>query len=173
MPKRKTARVRNERRQTRALQLKAQGKSYRDIVAIIKAEFRDPTYSYSKCLFDCDNALAKAAKENTHVALHKHRALELLRLEDWLDKLYPFIETGDVKAVNAALKISENRSKLIGLYTPVEVKVRQIVSSRIEEELEAFLSALENSGDIPSNIIERIYEIAEEMSQEPCYDDVI
>lgn len=47
--------------------------------------------------------------------------LELERLDFYLKSLEGKIRSGDHKAVNAAIKISERRSRLTGMDTPVKV----------------------------------------------------
>lgn len=50
------------------------------------------------------------------------RAVCVARLDDWLTKLAPRIEDGDLKALGIALKIEERRSRLLGLDAPVTVQ---------------------------------------------------
>ena len=50
------------------------------------------------------------------------RGLELNRLDHWLAKLQERIDEGDDRAITTALKITEQRAKLLGLYAPVVVQ---------------------------------------------------
>lgn len=51
-------------------------------------------------------------------ALEQHRTLELLRLDELQSGLWDRAVSGDVKAVNAVLRIIEQRSRLLGLDRP-------------------------------------------------------
>lgn len=56
-------------------------------------------------------------------AVEQHRALELARLDALQVGLWDRAEAGDVKAVNAVLRIIEQRSRLLGLDRPEAVPV--------------------------------------------------
>ena len=51
-------------------------------------------------------------------AVDQHRALELARLDALQASLWDRAEAGDVKAVNAVLRIIDQRSRLLGLDKP-------------------------------------------------------
>jgi DNA-binding CsgD family transcriptional regulator len=65
--------------------------------------------------------LERGYRERVHPKVDEARALELERLDDWLCKLQPGIEQGDDKAITTALRISDRRSKLLGLDAPTRV----------------------------------------------------
>lgn len=50
------------------------------------------------------------------------RAVCLARLDDWLTRIHPLIEMGDLKAIAIGLKIEERRARLQGLDAPVTVQ---------------------------------------------------
>ncbi|ALY10269.1 HTH DNA binding protein [Arthrobacter phage Sonny] len=47
---------------------------------------------------------------------------ELLRLNGYLKALGPRVLRGDVQAINSALKVSDQRAKLLGLYEPTKIE---------------------------------------------------
>lgn len=63
------------------------------------------------------------------------RALEGIRLDSYLTKLKPRIDRGDDKAINAAIRISERRSKLYGLDAPVRVDAHITEDDQTDLEL--------------------------------------
>jgi len=69
------------------------------------------------------------------------REQESARLDLLLTKLEPKIARGDVNAINAAVRISERRSRLMGLDAPVKVEHRNITVDAIDAEI-VRLSAL-------------------------------
>jgi DNA mismatch repair ATPase MutS len=157
-------------RSNRALELRAQGKTYREIQEMIRREFDLPRYSYRLALDDCNRALNQICIENTQ-SVHALRGLELKRYDDYLDKIYDQIENGDLDAVQTALKISKERSKILGLYAPVEVKIQQIAESRVREELGIFFEFLNNSEYIPEYVLDQLYEVAEQIQNRVAVSD--
>ena len=65
------------------------------------------------------------------------RKLEIQRLDKYLKSLDKRIEDGDIKAIEAALKVQARRSSLLGLDVPVrrEVDIRQITAQKVEVKL--------------------------------------
>ena len=57
-------------------------------------------------------------------AVEQHRTLELARLDALQVGLWGRAEAGDIKAVNAVLRIIEQRSRLLGLDRPETTPVR-------------------------------------------------
>jgi hypothetical protein len=51
-------------------------------------------------------------------AVEEARKLECDRLDHLLERLADKIEAGDVKAITAAIRISESRSRLLGRFSP-------------------------------------------------------
>jgi hypothetical protein len=70
------------------------------------------------------------------------RKVEVARLDKYLAALEPDIATGDPKAINAALRVSERRCKLLGIDAPVQVEVTHSVQSSVDAELEALAAEL-------------------------------
>jgi hypothetical protein len=52
------------------------------------------------------------------------RALQLDRLDTWLEAIFRRTKKGDEKAIATALKIEERRSKLLGTEAPIEQRVK-------------------------------------------------
>ena len=69
------------------------------------------------------------------------RRVELARLDLYLNVLEPKVATGDLKAIETALKVQDRRAKLLGLDKPILVEVTNPVGSidaevaRLEAEL--------------------------------------
>jgi hypothetical protein len=73
-------------------------------------------------------------------AAEEYRAMETVRLDTYLGALSPQIEGGDFRAVGTAVRISERRSKLLGLDAPEAIDA--VVRRRMDEETQAILEAL-------------------------------
>ncbi len=68
-------------------------------------------------------AFWKAVDGREADAVEQHRALELQRLDALQVGLWERAEAGDIKAVNAVLRIIEQRSRLLGLDKPEKTPV--------------------------------------------------
>jgi hypothetical protein len=64
-----------------------------------------------------------AWKELTQEMSNELRELELQRLDEFLRALWPKIQAGNAKSIETALKVSERRSKLLGLDAPEKREV--------------------------------------------------
>lgn len=106
MTKRGKAEAAAERR-AGAWELRKAGKSYRQIGRAL---------GVSECQAhrDVHRTLSELAAKEFETARYV-RDLELHRLDDMLDSLWPSVKGGDATSVNSALKISERRAKLLGL----------------------------------------------------------
>jgi len=107
-------------RREQSLQFRRAGLSLRDIAARLNV---DPKTIHE----DIRVMLAEAIKENVDSA-EQLRALEIERLDRMLLSLSPMLNPAafpgqkaplpDLKAIDRALRISEHRAKLLGLYAP-------------------------------------------------------
>ncbi|NCC31207.1 MAG: hypothetical protein EOM24_04180 [Chloroflexia bacterium] len=59
----------------------------------------------------------------TEAEAETYREFELARLDKLLLALQDGIERGDPGSINAALKVSERRCKMLGLDSPIEMKL--------------------------------------------------
>jgi hypothetical protein len=100
----------NERRE-QALQYRRAGLSIRAIASRLDV-------SVFTIHEDIKAMLAEAIKENVDNA-EQMRTLELDRLDDMLLRIQSQVIKGDLKAIDRALRISEQRAKLLGLYAPI------------------------------------------------------
>ena len=89
----------------------AQGATYEDAAAQAGYASRSGAYK----------AFWKALDHREAQAVEDHRALELARLDALQVALWDDAINGDVKAVNAVLRIIEQRSRLLGLDKPGSV----------------------------------------------------
>lgn len=151
-----------QQRSARALQLRSQGLTYRQIVPLISEEFNQPRYNASLAHTDCKFALENIAIENTY-NMHQLRKLELYRYEDYLNRIYPEVERGRLQAVDCAVRISQARARILGLYAPVEIKIQEIVSERVQSHLTVFFQAVNGNDLIPEHVRDMLYEIGEEV----------
>ena len=76
-------------------------------------------------------------RDMTQEMSNELRELEVQRLDEFLRALWPKIQTGNPRAIETALKVSERRAKLLGLDAPEkrEVTVDASVQSLTHTEL--------------------------------------
>lgn len=132
--KSQAAAIEREARRAQALQLRRAGLSIRDIAAQLNC-------NHQTVHNDIHHALQAAIDENTHNA-DKLRALELDRLDRMLLGLAPLIypKAGlqvDLKAMDRAIRIVEQRAKLLGLYAPQQVDIKLSWEDQAVEDIKA------------------------------------
>ncbi len=103
-----------EERRGKALDLRRSGASLRRIAAQLGV-------SHEQIRLDIQGALSEAIKENVNNAEHL-RTMELERLDDMLLRISKQVSDGHLGAIDRALRISEQRAKLLGLYAPVKLE---------------------------------------------------
>lgn len=106
--------ARIEDRAAQILRLRREGKSVRDIseeLGVARTTVHDALVSAMRALREENRALAEHVLD-----------LELERLDSMLDAIKAKIQGGDVKAIDTALKIGDQRAKLLGLYKPQKVE---------------------------------------------------
>jgi hypothetical protein len=96
-------RARTAERRKQALQLRAAGVDFRGIAAALNI-------SVGQAYADCSSAMAEVTREAAEEVL----ALDLQRLDQLQASVWPAARSGDIAAVNAALKIIEMRERLFG-----------------------------------------------------------
>lgn len=108
----------------KALRLRAAGYSYSAIARAVGRSFKTV-----KGWVDTELQL--------HVSpvVDEMRRLETVRLERLLETLQPGIARGDDKAINAAVRISTEISKLWGLYMPIKVDANVYQQTEQDREL--------------------------------------
>lgn len=94
-------------RRRQCLDLRRAGMSFRTIG-------RHLDISEAQAHRDYMAALSAAAKLDEAEATH-HRALDVLRLDAWLERIEPYAMSGSPGHINTGLKILERRAKLLGL----------------------------------------------------------
>lgn len=127
-------------RQQRALQLRKTGASYRAIAVAIAqdSKYAVPKYCESQAYRDVAEVL-QSIIETTQLDAEACRTLELEKLDMAQLAIANQVRTGDYKAIDRWLRISERRSKLLGLDAPDHVKI----TGEVERELERSLDILE------------------------------
>lgn len=94
------------------------------------------------------------------LTIHEQRSLQIHRYEYYLKSLNKRIDRGDEKAIATALKITIEKNKLLGLYTPVELKLNLLVEERVNTEIENFTSMLEADPRMTPELMDLINEIS-------------
>lgn len=131
-----------------ALRLRKQGLSLRAIGEKLKL-------SHEAVRGYIQSALAEVAEETLQDATQL-RALEVERLDAYLLALAPKIEKGDTQAISTALRVTEQRAKLLGIYAaekqevsgpagqPQEQRIAIDLHSMSDDELRRFIQHLKN-----------------------------
>jgi len=131
-----------QQRRERAVALRKTGASFRAIAAKIAADFGQEKYNESVAYKDVRIALEES-RERMHLDSAELIQLELQRYDDYLLRLQPDIQKGDIRAIESALKISKQRRELLGLDAPIQIQVEEKVAEAVNVELNAFLEALQ------------------------------
>jgi hypothetical protein len=122
-------RKRDSVKRSEALSLKLAGLTYEQI-----AERLEISVSGARDLVN--RTLARAENQN----VEEMRDLENARLDRAQTVIWTAMLGGDLKAVDAFLRISQRRSKLNGLDAPTKINL----SVNVRQEMETALAALEN-----------------------------
>ena len=105
----------------RALELRREGMSYRQIAAIMKV-YAHTAYGYVQAEL---NDLRDQTLEDTEAL----RDIELQRADEFLRSLGAGIRAGDPQSIGVAIKVMERRAKLLGLDAPERKTVtHQVIS---------------------------------------------
>ena len=116
------------------MSLRAQGLSYR---AIADAWEKQTGKTVSKTTVQNDIARElQSLSEQTRSEAKHYRDIELIRLDMAMSAIAKKVSSGDVAAVNAWVKISESRRKLLGLDAPVQLQVQQGLESELNGLIE-------------------------------------
>lgn len=99
----------------RALQLAAEGHSYEAIADAVGYSHRGSAH----------RAVFRALDEHEATDVEALRAMEVARLDVMLRALWPQIEDGDLNAIAAAIRISDMRCRITGVYGSRRVQHQQ------------------------------------------------
>lgn len=102
-------------REKHALELRMSGMSYAMIASTMGV-------SKSTAFTTVERAL-RGIEEQTKHQVKIYRSLETVRLDALLRSVWEQAEAGSLQHVKVALKIMEQRSRLLGLYAPSQIKV--------------------------------------------------
>jgi hypothetical protein len=91
----------------RAIELVREGKSYDEVAHAVGYASRGTAH----------RLVAKALAERLVDGIDALRATEVARLDALQAALWPRVQRGDVRAVNAVMRIVDRRCRLLGLYT--------------------------------------------------------
>lgn len=117
-------------RQQLALRYKQDGLSYRAIGAKLGVDHAQAFRDVKSAINELNNLKLDTAED--------YRSLELARLDMLTKGLEPMAAVGNPLAVNAYVKVMEQRAKLLGLYAPEkkDINVKDL-SKMSDAELEA------------------------------------
>jgi len=110
-------------RTSKAIQMRREGASYE---AIGKALGMSTSGAWRAT----QTALHMIVKETAETA-EVVRGVELMRLDVMVKAIWPKVIDGDENAIKCALKITELRAKLLGLYAPTQTKVELETKPRV------------------------------------------
>jgi hypothetical protein len=96
----------------RAIELVRQGKSYDAVARAVGFANRGTAH----------RVVTKALAGRLIDGIDELRAIEVARLDALQSVLWPKVERGDLRAVNAVLRIVDRRCRLLGLYTQPEIE---------------------------------------------------
>jgi hypothetical protein len=102
-------------RRARAFSLRRAGASYRAIAQQLSVSLATA--------YDDVNAELMELREQTKADAEAVREIELHRCDEMILGLWPAVRRGDPKAVSAAVRVSERRSKLLGLDAPSKSEI--------------------------------------------------
>jgi hypothetical protein len=97
-----------------ALRMRQAGASYDDIARVLG--YRSPSGAY--------NAIQSAMKKTLQEPADELRLLELSRLDEALKAIWGDVKKGSLFAIDRFLKISERRSRLLGLDAKTEISLQ-------------------------------------------------
>ena len=111
----------------RALELRMQGLTYREIGAAMGCSTNQACAMVSKIIKD------RAAEIDDLV--RQQSDLSLMRLDSMVKALWPKASAGDTDAVQALIRVEERRSKLLGLDAPQRIQADVDLHSLPESEI--------------------------------------
>ena len=144
MPRSRTSKkgVELQQRREEAVALRKTGATFRAIAAHIAETYKLEKYSGQAAYYDVKEALAES-RERMHLDSAELIQLELQRYDDYLLRLLPQIQKCNIRAIEAALKISKQRRDLLGLDAPIQIQVEEKLTEALNIELNAFLETLQ------------------------------
>lgn len=106
-----------------ALKMRQAGASYEDIARVLGYKSASGAYS----------AIKAGLKKTLQEPAEELRFLELSRLDEALKAIWPEVRKGSLFAIDRFLKISERRSRLLGLDAKTEISLQgEILAGNID-----------------------------------------
>lgn len=137
------------KRRKRVLELRKEGRTYRDIASELEDEFGDVAlpggWDERYAAKDLRRALQKVRSDLEETAADV-RSMELRRLDELLSGLWPDATDGDTDAVSAVLRVMKRRAKMLGIDEPEEFAqvVELVESEEYRKARRAIMQALED-----------------------------
>ena len=92
---------------------------------------------------DVESLIADALENTKNRAVGEMRELENARLDRAQSAIWSDVVKGDIPAINAFLRISQQRSKINGIYAPKKIEMNMSIRNEMEsalQDLEALMS---------------------------------
>lgn len=124
------------------LQRHMRGKSMRDI----EKELGIP-------LATCQRYKQRALESIQIPTVETARKEELDRIDTIIATVWPAVESGDDKAINTYLKVSERRAKLLGLDKPIQIEQQVTEITAAERELQDLLAQAERDDALATQAV--------------------
>lgn len=110
----KSRTIEDYERDHNALELRKEGYTFEDISKRLGYSTRSGSY----------RAVMRRLQGMDKPAIEELRELEVHRLDAMLNAIWPDIQQGDQGAINTGLRISERRSKMLGLDAPHRIEAK-------------------------------------------------
>ncbi len=108
-------------RQLTALQLRLAGRTYEEIRQAIGYASASAAYG----------AVMSAMKKTLREPADEIRTIELDRIDKALASIWPAVLKGHLGSIAAFVKLSEHRSKIVGLYAPTKTTITGVDSGPV------------------------------------------
>lgn len=126
-------------RQLQALDLRKTGASYPQIARALG--YKSPSGAFQAVNAALERVVREPAEEV--------RALELERLDRLQFAAWPAASQGDVKAIDAILRIMKRRAELLGLDAPTRINVTSTIEAEVDRMIEqGVISASERAAAV-------------------------
>jgi hypothetical protein len=110
-------------RKLRALELRKHAMTYPEIAR--ELGYAGPSGAYQ--------AVIGALRETLREPAEQVRTLELERLDAMLEAVWPAAVAGDLKTIDAVLRLMDRRSRYLGLDAPARIDIEQRIRAVAEE----------------------------------------
>ena len=193
-----TAKISKEARIARAFELRMAGYNFRQIALQIKAESRDrfimrgSELGWSTDRINLELSVnpphgkytADTARRDIEMGLKEIRTynfedarclrdLECARLDQLFTAVYTSAVNGDLLALDRALKIVDMRCRILGLNTPIDLRMREIIYKQVEYQFNLLFEKIAADRGIPEATKERLYTLAATVDPDRLMEEIV